>query len=267
MRQHAGSLVELELPPILSPTLPSDWDPASELDLPSEPLSPSLPPDYCEPAESRRFLVTLKLPQGDAASYKMAHRRVKFWNERARETKHAADKAARDNLHRLAALQSLDAIACFILAFLWEEKGEHYMSQPLHARSWNTLLPYLRKTASYLGSLEVDLIGLIYQVSAIVEIRVASHNRTSVDHLWSAVSNFRRGITLLPLHILQEKYHLGHWTKAQLSDPPKLSSDKAVLPLHVNSDPQEAACLLYRIGVEWAAQEGLKYSWRCTLPT
>lgn len=267
MRQHAGSLVELELPPILSPTLPSDWDSAAELDLPSQPVSPSLPSDFCEPTSARRFLVALKLPRGDVVNYKMAHRRVKIWNERARETKHAADKAARDNLHRLAALQSLDAVCCFILAFLWEEKAEKYMFQPLHARSWTTLLPYLKKTASYLGSVEVDLTGLIYQVSAVVQLRVASHDRGNPDHLWAAISSFRKGLSLLPLSTIHGKYHLGHWTRTHLSDPPRLVSDEAILPLHVNSGPQEAACLLYRLGVEWAAQEGLKYSWHCTSPT
>lgn len=332
------------LPPMLSPTLPSDWE------LP-EPLSPTIPSEFdCEPsfAESEagteklssqpasstaprqlkkgshgeiasrtsstasvdskpkkpvRKMVILHYPprkltartnklapepektlkastvapstaatsttSDDNPKYKSLRVKMHYWVEMARKKKHEADAAAANRMHHQAAVSGLDSAICFIRAFDLEDRADQVVSREPHARSWTTLVPYLGKMATYLESIDSDIAGMCYQVLAVVNIRIAVVRQGSKDAPLAAqraIQEFRRGLALLPLSLIEEKYNL-RWASTKLNpkgcDPCK---DRAMLPLHVNTSPQEAAALALNMGREWAHQEGISYTWDAAAP-
>lgn len=298
------------LPPMLSPTLPSDWE------LP-EPLSPTIPSEFDlepkrgadgeptestpaastagvratvkkkatngevarkslstssldskpkKPVETKRRIVILKYPPqkpiDDDPKYKALRSKMHHWVERARSKKHEADAAMGNRQHHQAAVAGLDSAICFIRAFDLEDRAQKVVNRDLHVKSWSTLVPYLAKMATYLESVDSDIAGMCYQVLAVVNIRIMLHGgRESPLAAKRAIQEFRRGLALLPFSLLEEKYSLG-WTASKLNpngcDP---LNDRALLPLHVNTNPQEAAALALHMGREWASQEGIPYTW------
>lgn len=290
-----------ELPEPLSPTIPSEFDLETKPSADAEPSESSSTASAAsartivkkkatngeaarrsmsassteskpkKPVEPKRRIVVLKYPPQkpveDDPKYKALRVKMHHWVDRARSKKHEADAAMGNRQHHMAAVAGLDSAICFIRAFDMEDRAQKVVNRDLHVKSWSTLVPYLAKMATHLESVDSDIAGMCYQVLAVVNIRIMLHGgRESPLAAKRAIQEFRRGLALLPFSLLEEKYNLG-WTASKLNpngcDP---ANDRAVLPLHVNTNPQEAAALALNMGREWASQEGISYTWDAQAP-
>lgn len=211
------------------------------------------------------------------------------------------------------------------MAFDYEDRAEVVMQRVKHARSWSTLVPYIGwmiKLLKPLGTAAagnnnnnnnntnnknndknnntnnknknknnddcLDLIGICYQIRALVHLRMATSFQDQTSKLYAqkkyeemgvctsklisshdeSVQDFKRGMRDLSLETIKREYPKT-WSARQTVVQPVSSheggyrplEDPYYLPLHAFSSVQEAAALGYAITKEWADRRGIVCDW------
>lgn len=183
----------------------------------------------------------------------------------------------------------MDALLAYIVAFDYEDRAEVVMQRIKHTRSWSTLVPYI----GWLMTLfedgdDRDLIGVCYQIRAMIHLRMASSYQEQVQKLYAnkeyeemgeltikliksqeaSAQDFKRGMRDLGMNRIEAKFPKTWKARHKTVQPVSRHEggyrpleDPYYLPLHGFSSLQEAAALGYAITKEWADKEGITCDW------
>lgn len=203
------------------------------------------------------------------ASYRQMRDMIYKWAKNARDLKHEADVAIHDNKMKEAALLSLDAVVCFIVAFTYEDRSDVLARRTIYGRSWKTLVPYLQKSASFFKTVDPEVAGLCYQVTAVLEMylyelsrKIVNAENDSFEYLVASISDFKRGLAALPANVLHSKY-LIPWEERPAKNGAKLKNKfHPRIPLHINSTMEEAAAVALHVMREWAKLSDIEYAFK-----
>ncbi|KAK9471832.1 uncharacterized protein V1510DRAFT_403876 [Dipodascopsis tothii] len=227
-------------------------------------------------------------------------RKFQKWSMLGADRKHEGDSAKKAGNVRQACLLAMDALIAYFVAFDYEDKSNsirgRYPTDKTLDKSWQTLarfVPFVVKTLEEARA--VPLVGLAYQLRAIISMRMAYLQQSAGRQLTEAAADaptldalleinaftaranknyeqasyeFRRGTKLLPLSAIQDQLP-ATWARASRdplayippSGAPSLRplDDSFHLPLHMFSTLREAAAFAYSAVREWADKNKLPY--------
>ncbi|CAN6604910.1 hypothetical protein TRVA0_002S04852 [Trichomonascus vanleenenianus] len=176
--------------------------------------------------------------------YKLLRSKMHGWVVVAQDKKHEADKATMSSQHNLSAAVLMDSTVAFLIGFDYEDKADMMIRGHLQPKSWSTLLPYLGRLAKMFEKQNCrHMVGLTFQLRAIVHLKIASIHQTKLRRLMSqnehnhnhhhhhhhqqdeksdedipkltslymamhdgALQDFKRGATELPLEAIEKEY-------------------------------------------------------------
>uniref|UniRef100_A0A060T9L9 ARAD1C38830p n=1 Tax=Blastobotrys adeninivorans TaxID=409370 RepID=A0A060T9L9_BLAAD len=107
-------------------------------------------------------------------SVKLLHVKLNKWMSIAKSKKHEADQASLNGDLKLAAAISLDCVFSFIVGFDYEDRADMILRGLQKPRSFFTLVPYMSQLVKSLEHANcTQLIGLCYQIRAVIYLRIA----------------------------------------------------------------------------------------------
>ncbi|ANB11899.1 hypothetical protein AWJ20_126 [Sugiyamaella lignohabitans] len=107
--------------------------------------------------------------------YRLLRSKMHNWIELAREKKHEADSAMEKKQYSLAAVISVDSLLAFIVGFDYEDRADQMVRRDANRSSWSTLIPFIGRLIINFEQNKIhQLVGLLYQIRALVHMRIAS---------------------------------------------------------------------------------------------
>lgn len=114
------------------------------------------------------------LSSADEKSVRLLHVKLNKWMSIAKSKKHEADQASLNGDLKLAAAISLDCVFSFIVGFDYEDRADMILRGLQKPRSFFTLVPYMSQLVKSLEHANcTQLIGLCYQIRAVIYLRIA----------------------------------------------------------------------------------------------
>ncbi|KAK9365861.1 hypothetical protein V1509DRAFT_631669 [Lipomyces kononenkoae] len=197
-------------PPITTPTKKSTLAEYSKRRLiggGDAPVSPALHQneftnDKSDMSTTRKMSTTESLhntPQKSSASGGLAwnsqaaqvlERKAQKWIAIATNRKHESDRQKEVGNMQLASLYAMDSFLAYLVGFDYDDKFLNIKGRVPSDKNWNTLVPFTRHLVTLHESSKAPfLVGLSYQVRAVVYLRMAGYQRQTVKALQHSASS------------------------------------------------------------------------------
>ncbi|ODQ63512.1 hypothetical protein NADFUDRAFT_67542 [Nadsonia fulvescens var. elongata DSM 6958] len=124
---------------------------------------------------------------------KLVESRMRSYIAIAREKKHEADTADRNNDYKRAAIITMDSLICYIIGFTFDDINQRLNKKIPNEKLWVTLVPYISRLVSYFDSTQCEvsrhLIALCYQIRSLIDTKIASNVNSQLKNLLSILSD------------------------------------------------------------------------------